>query len=265
MAGLLSRARIEAEPGLQPLAGAARRPRHPPQHRPGLRLQRLQAAADARCSASPSRRRATGSRPSWPGSSRIAIVFLGLSAAVFGRWLERAGPRKSGCSPRPAASARGFLVSAARRPAAPASGCSTSATACSAACGLGLGYISPVSTLIKWFPDRRGMATGMAIMGFGGGAMIASPLSQLAARPLQVADLGRAWPRRSSRWALIYFVVMMFGAFLFRVPAPGWKPAGWEPPRGEPQGLITRRRRHTRTRRSGRRSSICSGRCCSST
>ena len=96
-------------------------------------------------------------------------------------------------------------------------------------CGLGLGYITPVSTLIKWFPDRRGMATGMAIMGFGGGAMIASPLSQLLLDHYKSAtSVGVA--ETFMTLGLIYLVAMLSGAFLFRVPAQGWKPAGWEPP-----------------------------------
>jgi MFS family permease len=95
--------------------------------------------------------------------------------------------------------------------------------------GLGLGYISPVSTLIKWFPDRRGMATGMAIMGFGGGAMIGSPLATLLMSEF-------ATPTDTGVWqtfvvlAVIYAVFMFSGAFAYRVPATGWKPEGWQPP-----------------------------------
>src|SRR5579862_6954429 len=105
----------------------------------------------------------------------VAIVFLGLSAATFGAWLERVGPRKamlaSACC-----FASGFFIAAI--------GVWTHqflivllGYGALGGIGLGLGYISPVSTLIKWFQDRPGMATGLAIMGFGGGAMIASPLS----------------------------------------------------------------------------------------
>ena len=106
----------------------------------------------------------------------IAIVFLGLSAAVFGKWVERGGPRRR-CSRRRAVSPPG---SSSRRV-----GVSLHMIwlvylgyGVLGGIGLGLGYISPVSTLIKWFPDRPGMATGMAIMGFGGGAMIGSPLAE---------------------------------------------------------------------------------------
>ena len=105
--------------------------------------------------------------------------------------------------------------------------------------GLGIGYISPVSTLIKWFPDRPGMATGMAIMGFGGGAFIASPLS--------------VWLMASSRrrphvgvtetfvaLGVVYFVFMMVGAMIVRVPPPGWKPEGYVAAEGRHTKLITR-------------------------
>jgi MFS family permease len=149
----------------------------------------------------------------------IAIVFLGLSAALFGRWLERAGPRKSGVVAA-ACWAGGFLVSAA--------GVRLHniwllylGYGVLGGCGLGLGYITPVSTLIKWFPDRRGMATGMAIMGFGGGAMIGAPLADLLmkhyATPTSVGVV-----QTFVTMGLIYFVVMMAGAFLFRVPPPGF-------------------------------------------
>jgi MFS family permease len=112
--------------------------------------------------------------------------------------------------------------------------------------GLGLGYISPVSTLIKWFPDRRGMATGMAIMGFGGGAMIGSPLA---------VDLMKAFATPTSNGvlqtfivlALVYFVFMVGGAFGYRVPPTGWKPKGWTPPAAQTaNAMITQRHVHVK-------------------
>jgi MFS family permease len=171
----------------------------------------------------------------------IAIVFLGLSAAVFGRWLEHAGPRKSGVVAA-CCWAFGFFISAI--------GVRIHniwllylGYGVLGGCGLGLGYITPVSTLIKWFPDRRGMATGMAIMGFGGGALIASPLSQLLLDHYKSAtSVGVA--QAFVTLGIIYLVAMLFGAFLFRVPAPGWRPAGWEPPPQTDRGLITRRHVH---------------------
>jgi MFS family permease len=174
----------------------------------------------------------------------IAIVFLGLSAAAFGRWLEHAGPRKSGLVAACCWSL-GFLISAV--------GVQQHQIwllylgyGVLGGCGLGLGYITPVSTLIKWFPDRRGMATGMAIMGFGGGAMIASPLSQILLDHYKSAtSVGVS--ETFITLGIVYFVSMLFGAFLFRVPPPGWKPAGWEPPPPNTQQLVTRRHVHVDT------------------
>ena len=171
----------------------------------------------------------------------IAIVFLGLSAAVFGRWLEHAGPRKSGFVAA-CCWALGFFVSAL--------GVQLHniwllylGYGVLGGCGLGLGYITPVSTLIKWFPDRRGMATGMAIMGFGGGAMIASPLSQLLLDHYKSAtSVGVA--ETFVTLGTIYLVAMLSGAFLFRVPAPGWQPGGWQRPVTSEHGLITLRHVH---------------------
>jgi MFS family permease len=155
----------------------------------------------------------------------IAIAVLGLSAALFGRWLETAGPRKA-MFVAATCFGSGFLVAAA--------GAATHSLALIylgygviGGVGLGLGYISPVSTLIKWFPDRPGLATGLAIMGFGGGAMIGSPLGT----KLMVFYHASAHPIAAT-WVtmgLLYFVFMMFGVFTIRVPAEGWKPEGWVP------------------------------------
>src|SRR5918911_3520315 len=146
----------------------------------------------------------------------IAIVFLGLSAAVFGRWLEHAGPRKSGVVAA-CCWGIGFFVSAL--------GVKLHniwllylGYGVLGGRGLGLGYITPVSTLIKWFPDRRGMATGMAIMGFGGGAMIASPLSQLLLDHYK-SPISVGVAESFVTLGAIYLVAMLSGAFLFRVPA----------------------------------------------
>ena len=155
----------------------------------------------------------------------LFFVFLGSSAAVWGGWLERVGPRKAGvvaaicwCG--------GLLVMAL--------GASNHQLwiiwlgAAIGGIGLGLGYISPVSTLIKWFPDRRGMATGLAIMGFGGGAMIGAPLADKLMKHFATpASVGVA--SALVVLAAIYFVFMMAGAFGYRVPPGNWRPAGWSP------------------------------------
>lgn len=166
----------------------------------------------------------------------IAIVFLGLSAAVFGRWVEEGGPRRAMVTAG-LCWGGGFLVSAL--------GVYSHnlwliyfGYGVLGGCGLGLGYISPVSTLIKWFPDRPGMATGMAIMGFGGGAFIASPLSVwLMQRFSTSTHVGVA--EAFVALGIIYFCFMMVGAAIVRVPAPGWKPEGYTPP-AVAQKLITK-------------------------
>jgi MFS family permease len=108
--------------------------------------------------------------------------------------------------------------------------------------GLGLAYISPVSTLIKWFPDRRGMATGMAIMGFGGGAMIGAPLADLLMNHFKTPTSQGVWETLVTM-AAIYFCFMMVGAFRYRIPPTGWRPDGWTPP-AESKTMITQHQVH---------------------
>jgi MFS family permease len=174
----------------------------------------------------------------------LFFVFLGSSAAIFGGWLEHAGPRKAGvvsafcwCG--------GLLISAI--------GVKTHqiwlmwlGSGVIGGIGLGLGYISPVSTLIKWFPDRRGMATGMAIMGFGGGAVVGSPLAVWLMK--QFATPTSAGVAETFMvMAAIYFVFMMGGALGYRVPPTGWKPAGWTPPPSQAANtMITQRHVHVK-------------------
>jgi MFS family permease len=157
----------------------------------------------------------------------IGIVMLGLSAAVFGGWLERAGPRKAGAVAA-VCWAGGFAISSL--------GVYVHqlwilwiGLGLIGGVGLGLGYISPVSTLVKWFPDRRGMATGMAIMGFGGGAMIGSPLANYLINNFKTPTSVGVWQSFLVMGA-IYFVFMMIGAFAYRVTPAGWQPEGWTPP-----------------------------------
>lgn len=155
------------------------------------------------------------------------FVLLGVSAAIWGGWLERAGPRKAGLVST-ACWCGGLLISAL--------GVYLHqlwllwvGSGIIGGIGLGLGYISPVSTLIKWFPDRRGMATGMAIMGFGGGAMLGSPLATLLMNHFKTpTDPGVA--ATFVTMAVIYLMFMLIGSFGYRVPPAGWKPEGWTPP-----------------------------------
>ena len=211
----------------------------------------------------------------------VSIVFLGLAAAIAGRWLEQVGPRMVGVVSA-CCWGGGFIIGGM--------GIITHQLwllylgyGVLGGCGLGLGYVSPVSTLIRWFPDRRGMAAGMAIMGFGGGAMIGAPLKEFFIQFYYkapeylgaVADLelitraGRRFVEVGGglrevvvvganelaqmvipgpegvylvgtgsvgvaptffTMGVIYFIVMMIAAFSYRLPAPGWLPAGWTPP-----------------------------------
>jgi MFS family permease len=175
----------------------------------------------------------------------IAIVMLGLSAALFGTWVDRNGPRAAMFTAACFWSV-GFLVGSL--------GIATDQLwllylgyGVIGGIGLGIGYISPVSTLIKWFPDRPGLATGMAIMGFGGGALIATPLSRQLMGFYDPAYDGTAATVASGdavaklflTLGLLYLVFMMFGAFIVRVPAEGWKPAGFDPSTVKAKAMVT--------------------------
>ncbi len=166
----------------------------------------------------------------------IALFTLGASAAIFGKWVERVGPRKTMFVAALCFSS-GFLVSAL--------GIYFHkiwllylGSGLLGGIGLGLGYISPVSTLIKWFPDRPGMATGMAIMGFGGGAMIASPLS-VKLMEHYASDVSTGVMETFITMGLIYLVLMLFGSMIVRIPQQGWKPKGYEPEKKKQAKLIT--------------------------
>jgi MFS family permease len=157
----------------------------------------------------------------------LAIVFLGLSAAFAGKWLEKVGPRRTMFTAA-CCFGGGFLVSALgvylHQIALLYIGYGVIG-----GIGLGLGYVSPVSTLIRWFPDRRGMATGMAIMGFGGGAMIAAPGSVALMNYFKSAtSVGVA--ETFVVLGILYFISMTIGALAIRIPPPNWMPAGWTPP-----------------------------------
>jgi MFS family permease len=173
----------------------------------------------------------------------LFFVLLGSSAALWGGWVEREGPRKAGvvsafcwCG--------GLLISAI--------GVITHqlwmlwiGSGVIGGIGLGLGYISPVSTLVKWFPDRRGMATGMAIMGFGGGAMIGAPLANILMNQFRTANSVGVW-QTFIAMAAIYFVFMLGGAFGYRVPPANWRPDGWTPPAAAAKAMITTKHVHLR-------------------
>lgn len=165
----------------------------------------------------------------------IAYIFLGLAAGFGGRWQQDVGPRKSGVVAA-LCYGGGFLVAAL--------GVQSHQIALVylgygviGGCGLGLGYITPIPTLLQWFPDRRGMATGLAIMGFGGGAVVAAPIAQtLMRRFASPTSVGVA--ETFVVLGLVYLALMLVGAFLFRVPPADWKPAGWIGPAAD-DALVT--------------------------
>jgi MFS family permease len=176
----------------------------------------------------------------------IAIVMLGLSAAVFGTWVDTNGPRAAMFTSA-VLWVSGFLVGSL--------GIYTGQLwllyfgyGFLGGIGLGIGYISPVSTLIKWFPDRPGLATGMAIMGFGGGALVASPLSRQLMNwydpsydPAVAGTVpnGNAVAGLFLTLAALYAVFMLFGAFIIRVPAPNWRPHGFDPATVKQKSMVT--------------------------
>jgi MFS family permease len=158
---------------------------------------------------------------------QIALMMLGLSAAVFGKWVERSGPRKTMVASW-ICFCGGLLLSAwaVKIHSLPLL---LAGYGFLGGIGLGLGYIAPVSTLVKWFPDRPGMATGMAIMGFGGGALLGSPLAQELMKFFSQKNGGTGAAATLLTMAAGYTFFMLFGAVLVRVPAKDWRPEGWSP------------------------------------
>lgn len=170
------------------------------------------------------------------------IAMLGISAFIWGGWLEHAGPRKAG-----------FIAALCWGGGLVLGGIGVSMhqlwlvyLGCGVLGGVGqgLGYITPVSTLIKWFPDRRGLATGFAIMGYGGGAMIGAPIAVALMKHFS-ANGGQGVASTLMVMGVLYVIVMAAGAFGFRIAPNGWKPAGWAPSTSDSGNtMITRRHVH---------------------
>jgi MFS family permease len=172
----------------------------------------------------------------------LFFVALGVSAAIWGGWLERVGPRKAGFVA--ALCWGGGLIIGAFGVYVHQLWIMWLGAGVIGGIGLGLGYISPVSTLIKWFPDHRGMATGFAIAGFGGGAMIGAPLANLLINYFKTPTSVGVWETFATM-GVIYFIFMTIGAFAYRVTPAGWQPDGWTPP-SEKKSMITEHQVHLR-------------------
>jgi MFS family permease len=170
----------------------------------------------------------------------LFFVLLGVSAAIWGGWLERVGPRKAGVVA--ALCWGGGLLIGAFGVYVHQLWIMWLGAGVIGGVGLGLGYISPVSTLIKWFPDHRGMATGFAIAGFGGGAMIGAPLANLLINYFKTPTSVGVWETFATM-GVIYFVFMMIGAFAYRLSPAGWRPDGWTPP-SEKKSMISEHHVH---------------------
>jgi MFS family permease len=169
---------------------------------------------------------------------QIALMMLGISAAVFGKWVERSGPRQTMIASWLCFC--GGLLLAALGVQLRSLPLVLFGYGVVGGIGLGLGYIAPVSTLVKWFPDRPGMATGMAIMGFGGGALIGSPMAQELMKGFAAsAGEGTGAVPTLITMAGIYTVFMVGGAIWVRVPAADWKPEGWTPSHRHGQMITT--------------------------
>src|SRR6202047_1010589 len=170
----------------------------------------------------------------------LFFVLLGVSAANWGGWLERVGPRKAGVVA--ALCWGGGLLIGAFGVYVHQLWIMWLGAGVIGGVGLGLGFISPGSAPIKWFPDHRGMATGFAIAGFGGGAMIGAPLANLLINYFKTPTSVGVWETFATM-GVIYFVFMMIGAFAYRVSPAGWRPDGWTPP-SEKKSMISEHHVH---------------------
>lgn len=185
----------------------------------------------------------------------LAIVFLGLSAGFAGRWVEEGGPRRAMFTA--ACLFGGGLVVSALGAQLHQLWLIYLGYGVIGGCGLGIGYISPVSTLIKWFPDRPGLATGTAIMGFGGGALIASPLSVDLLKHFS-SETSTGVPATFLTLGLIYFVFMMIGSSWCVCPRRGGNRPNTSPPPLR-NARCRQRSTSTSTPLSERRNFGCSG------
>src|SRR5712692_7257026 len=150
----------------------------------------------------------------------LAILVLGIGTIIGGLWLDKVGPRKVATTAG-LIYGLGYLVSGFAAANHSLNGL-YAGYGILGGLGMGMGYICPVATLVKWFPDRRGLMTGIAVCGYGFGALIMSPV---AAR--SIASHGVSW----TFWVLgsTYLVLVIAMAQFYANPPQGWRPEGWEP------------------------------------
>jgi len=150
----------------------------------------------------------------------IAMVFLGVGSAVGGRWQDRKGPRLVATVAGICYGA-GFLI-ASYAVSIHSLWMLYAGYGFCGGMGMGMGYIVPVATLTKWFPDKRGLMTGLAVLGFGAGALVMGPI---AARLIQSQGV----PPTLIVFGIAYGIVVTLAAQLYKNPPEGWHPAGWQP------------------------------------
>lgn len=149
---------------------------------------------------------------------QLSIAFFALGVIIGGRWQDRVGPRRVAMVGGAVLGA-GFLL---------ASVIGTSlaglylAYGVMGGLGIGFAYVTPIATCVKWFPDRRGTVTGLAVLGFGGGTVIGAPVGTALIERIGV------YPT-FALGGLFGLTVIAVGSLL-RNPPEGFRPAGWEPP-----------------------------------
>jgi OFA family oxalate/formate antiporter-like MFS transporter len=150
----------------------------------------------------------------------LAVAFLGIGTVIGGLWQDRVGPRVV-ASVAGVLYGLGYLIAAWASRSHSLSGLYFGYGVV-AGIGMGMGYICPVATLVKWFPDRRGLMTGVAVCGYGAGALVMSPI---AAREI----VARGIPTTFATFGIVYLILVVAAAQLYANPPQGWRPAGWAP------------------------------------
>src|SRR6476469_5638205 len=149
----------------------------------------------------------------------LAILFLGVGTVIGGLWQDRVGPRKV-ATVAGVLYGIGYLV-AAYGTSSDSLGIIYAGYGVLSGIGMGMGYITPVATLVKWFPDKRGLMTGVAVCGYGAGALIMAPI----AAPLIVSN---GIPFTFTSLGIVYLIVVVIAAQFYANPPQGWTLPGWK-------------------------------------